>query len=101
LVIAFGVVSALGRALLTQPVSVTDDELRGPVETMTVSMSLQQSVCTELKEMASVLEAEIADDSFQGVQMFEPDAGCTFAFFLSTDCFFCIHVSISSSSLAI
>jgi hypothetical protein len=68
---------------------------------MTVSMSLQQSVRTELKEMASILEAEIADDSFQGVQMFEADAGCTFASLLCTDCFFCIHVSISCSSLTI
>jgi hypothetical protein len=102
-VICFGVAVRLVivRRLGRNGPSVSDDEFWGPVEAMTVFMSLQQSIRTKLKEMASIFEAEVADDSFQGVQMFEADASCTFAFCLSTDCFFSIHVSVSCSSLTI
>jgi hypothetical protein len=97
----FGGLNLRPWVVATHQTSVPDDELRGPIEAMTVSMRLQQSVRTKLKEMASVLESEVPDDFFQGVQMLEANAGCTFASFLRTECFFSIHVSISCSSLTI
>jgi hypothetical protein len=49
--------------------SVSDDKSGRPVKAPTLFMCLQQRVCAELKEMASVFEAKIADNSLKYIKV--------------------------------
>jgi hypothetical protein len=48
----------------TGPFSVSYDKAGRPIQPTPISVSLQQCIRAELKEMASVLEPKIANDSF-------------------------------------
>jgi hypothetical protein len=76
--------------------SVSDDKTGRPVEPATLLVRLQQCIGAELKEMASIFEPKIADNSLQYIEVFEADARGSFAGQILSRLYFSIHISGST-----
>ena len=76
--------------------SISDDKAWRPVESATLFVRLQKRIGTKLKEMASIFETKIADNSFQDIKVFEADACGSFSGQVLGRLLFSIHIRDST-----